>query len=138
MKRFLLAAVATAIATSAMAGGNFQQGGSGPLKVTSTLLAIKSPATNACPAKAKVKVWIYTNKAGPVQYMMIRHGQGAGMPQTVTAKKLNGKYVAEITQIITIHQKIDAQYRIAARGAGDYRFSNWAPLKANCTILLGG
>jgi hypothetical protein len=85
-----------------------------------------------------VKVWIYTNKAGPVQYMMIRHGQGAGTVQTATTQKANGKYVAEISRTITIHNKIDAQYRIAARGAGDYRFSNWVPLKANCTILLGG
>ena len=37
-----------------------------------------------------------------------------------------------------IENKIDAKYRIAARGAGDYSFSNWAPLKANCTIKLGG
>jgi hypothetical protein len=97
------------MATGAMAGGNFQQGGSGPLKVESATLAIKSPASNACPANAVVKAWIYTNKAGPVNYMMIRHGQGAGMPQTVMAKKVNGKYVAEISRTITIHQKIDAQ-----------------------------
>lgn len=138
MKAFILAAALAATATTAMAGGQFQAGGSGPLKVTSTLLAIKSPATNACPAEAKVKAWIYTTRAGPVQYMMIRHGQGAGTVQTATAKEVNGKYVAEISRVVTIHNKIDAQYRIAARGTGDFQFSNWAPLKANCTIPLGG
>jgi hypothetical protein len=94
MKKFILAAVFAAISTGAMAGGNFQQGGSGPFDVKSAMLAIKSPATNACPANAKLKAWIYTTKAGPVRYMMIRHGQGAGPIQTVMAKKINGKYVA--------------------------------------------
>ena len=138
MKKFILAAALAAISTGAMAGGNFQQGGSGPFDVKSTMLAIKSPATNACPANAKLKAWIYTTKAGPVRYMMIRHGQGAGPIQTVMAKKINGNYVAEISRTLSIHHKIDAKYRIAARGAGDYRFSNWVPLKANCTIPLGG
>jgi hypothetical protein len=138
MKRLILAAALAAISTGAMAGGNFQQGGSGPFDVKSAMLAIKSPATNACPANAKLKAWIYTTKAGPVRYMMIRHGQSAGPIQTVMAKKINGKYVAEISRTLSIHHKIDAKYRIAARGAGDYRFSNWVPLKVNCTIPLGG
>jgi hypothetical protein len=65
------------------------------------MLAIKSPATNACPANAKLKAWIYTTRAGPVTYMMIRHGQGAGTPKVVMAKKVGGKYVAEISQTLT-------------------------------------
>ena len=138
MKRIVLAGIAAAFATGASAGGNFQVGGSGPLQVESAMLAIKSPATNACPANATMKAWIYTNRAGPVTYMMIRHGQGAGTPKVIMAKKVNGKYVAEISRTLSIHHKIDAKYRIAARGAGDYRFSNWVPLKANCTIPLGG
>jgi hypothetical protein len=138
MKRIVIAGIAAAFATGASAGGNFQVGGSRPLQVESAMLAIKSPATNACPANAIMKAWIYTNKAGPVTYMMIRHGQGAGTPKVVMAKKVNGKYVAEISRTLSIHHKIDAKYRIAARGAVDYRFSNWVPLKANCTIPLGG
>lgn len=138
MKRFFLTLIATAAATSALAGGNFQQGGSGPLKVESAMLAIKSPIVNACPTNAKMKAWIYTNKAGPVSYMMIRHGQGAGPVQVVTAKKVNGKYVAEISRTLAIHNKIDAKYRIAAKGAGNYTLSNWVPLKAKCSIMLGG
>ncbi|MFZ2102827.1 MAG: hypothetical protein WAU86_19910 [Oricola sp.] len=138
MRRIALAAIAAVLTTGALAGGQFQQGGSGPLEVESAMLAIKSPATNACPANAKMKAWIYTNKAGPVSYMMIRHGQGAGPVKTVVAKKINGKFVAEISHVIVVQHKIDAQYRIAARGAGDYRFSDWVPLKANCTIQLGG
>jgi len=139
MKRIVLALLAAATATSAMAGGSFQSGGgTGPLNVESAMLAIKSPIVNVCPTEAKLKAWIYTNKAGPVTYMMIRHGQGAGAPKVIMAKKANGKYVAEISQTINIIQKIDAQYRIAARGAGDYQFSNWVPLKANCSIGLGG
>ena len=54
------------------------------------------------------------------------------------AKKVGGKYVAAITRTLSIHARIDTRYRIAARGAGDYRLSDWVPLKANCTIMLGG
>ena len=138
MKRLILAALAAVFATSAFAGGNFQVGGSGPLLVKSAMLAIKSPAINACPADAKMKAWIYTTKAGKISYMMIRHGQNAGPVQTAVAKKVGGKYVAEISRTFTIHQKIDAKYRIAARGQGDFKFSNWVPLKASCNIMLGG
>jgi len=134
MKRILLALLAAATATSAMAGiGDIQSGGgTGPLKVNSAMVAIKSPAGGLCPAQAKLKAWIYTNKAGPVTYMMIRHGQGASVPKVVNTKKVNGLYVAEISQTMVIETAIDTQYRIAAKGAGDYTLSNWAPLKANC------
>ena len=133
MKRILLALIAAATATSAMAGiGDIQSGGgTGPLKVKSAMVAIKSPS-GVCPAQAKLKAWIYTNKAGPVTYMMIRHGQGASVPQVVNTKKVNGLYVAEISQNMVIVNAIDTQYRIAAKGAGNYTLSNWAPLKANC------
>ncbi len=132
MKRFILAAMSAALTTTAWAGGNFQVGGTGPLLVNSAMLAIKSPAGPGCPANAKMKGWIYTTKAGKISYMMIRHGQGAGTVKTVTAKKVNGKFVAEISKNFVIHNSIDAKYRIAARGAGGYKFSNWVPLKANC------
>ncbi len=133
MKRLMLAAAAATIATGAMANTlDLQVGGSGPLKVTSAMMAIQSPATNACPTDAKMKAWIYTNKAGPVSYMIIRHGQGVGAVKTATTKKVNGLYVAEISNTFAVHHSIDAQYRIAARAAGDYVLSNWAPLNANC------
>ena len=133
MKRILLALLATATATSAMAGiGDIQNGGgTGPLKVNSAMVAIKSP-TGVCPAQAKLKAWIYTNKAGPVTYMMIKHGEGASVPQVVNTKKVNGLYVAEISQTMVVDNAIDTQFRIAAKGAGNYTLSNWAPLKANC------
>lgn len=133
MKKLVLAAVAATLATGATANAlDLQVGGSGPLKVTSTMMAIQSPDTEACPAQAKMKAWIYTNKAGPVSYMIIRHGQGAGAIKTASTKKVNGLYVAEISNTFPVHYMIDAQYRIAARAAGDYVMSNWAPLKANC------
>jgi hypothetical protein len=133
MKRILLALIATGIATSAMAGiGDIQSGGgTGPLKVKSAMVAIKSPS-GVCPAQAKLKAWIYTNKAGPVAYMMIKHGEGASVPQVVNTKKVNGLYVAEISQTMVVDNAIDTQFRIAAKGVGNYTLSNWAPLKANC------
>ena len=138
MKTLIATAALAVFATSALAGGNFQQGGSGPLNVNSVDLAIKSPASNACPADAAMAFWIYTNKPGTISYMTIREGVGAGPVQTAQATKVNGKYVAAISRTLSINAKIDTRYRIAARGAGDYRFSNWVPLRANCTIMLGG
>lgn len=136
MKKLVLAAIAATMATMTTGANantlDLQVGGSGPLKVTSTMMAIKSPDSNACPAQAMMKAWIYTNKAGPVSYMIIRHGQGAGAIKTANTKKVNGLYVAEISNTFPVHHTIDAQYRIAARAAGDYVMSNWAPLKANC------
>lgn len=132
MKQFALAAISALIATSALAGGQFQQGGSGPFLVKSAMLAIKSPAGAGCPATAMLKAWVYTTRGGTISYMMIRHGQGAGTVQTAVAKKVNGRFVAEISRNVVIHHSINAQYRIAARGIGDYKFSNWVPLTANC------
>ena len=133
MKRLFLAAAAAILATGATANAlDLQVGGSGPLNVTSAMMAIQSPDSNACPAQAKMKAWIYANKAGPVSYMIIRHGQSAGPVRTATTKKVNGLYVAEISNTFPVHATIDAQYRIAARGAGDYVMSNWAPLTADC------
>ncbi|WP_421856512.1 hypothetical protein [Oricola sp.] len=138
MKTLIATAALAVLATSAFAGGNFQQGGSGPLKVESVMIGIKSPASNACPANATAKFWIYTNKPGTVSYMTIREGVGASAVKTVQAKKVNGKYVAAVSQQMVIEKKINTRYRVAAKGAGDYMLSNWAPLKANCTIMLGG
>ncbi|MEZ5812373.1 MAG: hypothetical protein R3D45_13255 [Rhizobiaceae bacterium] len=130
MKRIALAAMAALIATGASAGGQFQVGGSGPLLVKSATLAIKVPVSLGCQGTAKMKAWIYTTKGGTISYMMIRHGQGAGAVQTAVAKKVGNKYVAEISRTLTIHHPIDAKYRIAAKGIGNYKFSNWVPLKA--------
>ncbi len=130
MKRILLAALTATIATTAWAGGDFQVGGSGPLLVKSVMMGIKSSNAGNCPANAQMKAWIYTTKAGKISYMTIRHGQGASSVKTVMAKKMGGKYVAEISKNMMINQPINAKYRIAAKGQGDFKFSNWVPLKA--------
>lgn len=130
MKKLVLAAIAATITTSAWAGGNFQVGGSGPLLVKSVMMGIKSANAGNCPANAQMKAWIYTTKSGPISYMIIRHGQGAGPVKTVQAKKYGNKYLAQITQNMNIVHPIDAKYRIAAKGQGDFKFSNWVPLKA--------
>ncbi|MEX0347519.1 MAG: hypothetical protein AB3N20_21530 [Rhizobiaceae bacterium] len=129
MKKLVLAALAATVTTSALAGGNFQVGGSGPLLVKSVVLAIKSPPALACPGNGQMKAWINTTKGGKITYMVIRHGQGAGPVKTVTAKKYGNKYAALISQNLAIHHPIDTKYRIAAKGQGDFKFSNWVPLK---------
>ena len=130
MKRILMTAMAAMITTTVSAGGNFQVGGTGPLLVKSIALGIKSPQSLACPPNAPMQAWIYTTKAGKISYMIIRHGQGAGQVKTVNAQKYGSKYVAQISGLVPMPVGVDAKYRIAAKGIGDYKFSNWVPLKA--------
>ncbi|MFN0265078.1 hypothetical protein ACKTEK_14510 [Tepidamorphus sp. 3E244] len=131
------AALTLAVATPALAGNKLVTPQDGAFKVEKAQLAIKSPNVNACPANAKVAGWIFTNKPGPVTYMMVRKGGQVGAPKTITAKKGPAGYVASFSQTIQIHQAIDAEYRILVSHSGGV-VSNWAPLKASCKIPLGG
>lgn len=109
------------------------------MKVMNVTLAIKSPATNTCPETGKLKAWIKTNKAGPVDYFFAREGQGPGGMKTANAQKTGNGYVLTISQDLGIHQAIDTKYRLFAKGAdGKYQKSMWVPLKATCKIGLGG
>jgi hypothetical protein len=109
-----------------------------PFKVIGALLAIKSPATNACPAQAKIAGWITTNKPGPVSYMIAKEGGGVSGPFTVNAVKTANGATASFSRNLEIHQAIDTKYRMLVPNATGNVMSNWVPLKASCKIQLGG
>lgn len=134
---FAAAALSLAIATPAIAGPKLAPPQNAPFKVEKAQLAIKSPGVNACPTHAKISGWIFTNKPGPVTYMIVRRGGQVGAPRTITAVKGAGGYIASFTRTFEIHNAIDAQYRILVSNSGGV-VSNWAPLKASCKIKLGG
>lgn len=136
--------VATAVLT-AMTGLNMAQAGNvkapteAKMKVTNVTLAIKSPASNACPSAGKMKAWIKTNKPGQVSYFFARQGQNPSPIKIANAVKMGNNYMVELEQNLSIHHAIDTKYRLFAKGMnGQYAKSMWVPLKANCTIGLGG
>lgn len=142
MKKTIL--VATTVLTALM-GLNIAQAGDikapteAKMKVTNVTLAIKSPAANVCPSQGKMKAWIKTNKPGQVSYFFARQGQNPSPIKVVNAVKMGGNYMVELEQNLSIHHAIDTKYRLFAKGAnGQYAKSMWVPLKANCTIGLGG
>lgn len=109
------------------------------MKVMDVTLAIKSPKTNTCPETGKLKAWIKTSKAGPVDYFFAREGGAPGSLKTANVKKTSNGYMLILSQDLGIHQAIDTKYRLFAKGAnGQYKKSMWVPLKATCKIGLGG
>jgi len=131
----VIAGVATAGVATAQ---NFKAPGEAPFKATSAMMAIKSPATTACPAQAKMAGWIMTNKPGTVSYMIARKGGGVSGPFQAEAVPSATGAMATITRNMEIVSAIDAEYRILVADGTGKVMSNWAPLKASCKIGLGG
>ncbi|MDA4848103.1 hypothetical protein [Hoeflea poritis] len=139
MKATFFAAIAfAAVAAAGSAQAlDLQEGGSPKLKVTKLQMGIKSPATNACPANAQLKAWVFTNKAGSVPIYIARNGGTVSGPYMVQTKATgNGTFMGVYSRTLQIHQPIDAQYRASA--PQHKKLSNWVPLKASCKIGLGG
>ena len=131
----MLALIAAASAANAQ---NLKAPTEPGFKAVSALLAIKSPATNACPAQAKMTGWIMTNKPGTVSYMIAKKGGGVSGPYQANAVPSAKGAMATFSRNLMIHQAFNAEYRIlVADGAGNV-LSNWAPMKASCKIQLGG
>ncbi|MEO1703036.1 MAG: hypothetical protein AAFR71_13390 [Pseudomonadota bacterium] len=133
----LAALAALALSTPAHAVNDLAPATEGKMKVKSAQLGIKSPASNVCPAQATVTGWIFTTKPGTVNYMLIRKGGSVSGPFAVEAKKAASGYMAQFSRSLNIVTSINAEYRIAVSNSGGV-VSNWAPLKANCSIGLGG
>jgi len=111
----------------------------GPTIATKAQLGIKNPITNACPAKAKLAIWIFTNKPGPVNYMIAKKGGAVSGPYTIQSKKgANGLSMASFTKTYNIHQPFNAQYRVLVSGTNGKVMSNWVTMRASCKIMLGG
>lgn len=133
-----MAIVAMALPAASAFAGNFQNPGPEAFKATGAMMAIKSPATNACPAAAKMTGWIMTNKPGSVSYMIARKGGGVSGPYQVNAVPSAQGAMATISRNMEIHQPVNAEYRILVADGTGQVMSNWAPLKASCKIQLGG
>lgn len=137
MKTALIAAAALATIAGSAQALDIQQGGQLTLKVTKLQMGIKSPATNTCPADAKLTAWVFTNKAGSVPIYIARDGGGVAGPYMVETKATgNGAFMGTYSRTLSIHQPIDTQYRASAPNFS--QLSNWVPLKASCKIGLGG
>lgn len=133
----ILTAAAIALSAPAFAGQKLAAPQDAPLTVKSAQFAIKSPASNACPAPAKSTGWIFTSKPGSVSYMIARKGGGVAGPFTAQAIKTATGGMATISRNFEVKSAIDTEYRILVAGSGGV-VSNWAPLKASCKIKLGG
>lgn len=132
-------AVTGVAASAAMAASqNLAAPQAAPMKPTKAQLAIKSPAVNACPAQAKMAGWIMTSKPGKISYMIAKKGGGVSGPYEAEAVKSAAGAMASFSRNLTIHQAIDAEYRILVASPYGNVMSNWAPLRASCKIKLGG
>jgi copper(I)-binding protein len=132
-------ALAALVASSSFAAAQkLVAPGQEPFKAASAMLAIKSPSVNACPAQAKVTGWIMTNKPGAVSYMIARKGGGVSGPHQAQAVPSAKGAMATFSRTMTIHNAIDAEYRILVADGTGKVMSNWAPLRASCKIKLGG
>ncbi len=129
------------LATSAVpaAAGKFVAPGNSPLKATKVQLGIINPNTNTCPTKATMSIWIFTNKPGPISYMIAKKGGNVSGPFTLQSKKgNNGISMAAFTKKYEMHQSFNAEYRVLIPQKSGNLMSNWVRMKASCKILLGG
>ena len=113
-------------------GGKLTPGNTTKLKVKSVQIGITPPSGDDCPATATMGIWIKTNKAGPVTFMVARKGQNVSAPMTINAVKgSGGVYMATYMKNMTIASSIDAQYRaLVADGKGTV--SNWSRIQFSC------
>src|SRR5512145_2625736 len=109
---FSVLGFALAIPMGIAAAQNFKAPQQPEFKALSALMAIKSPASNACPAQAKMVGWIKTNRPGTVLYMVARKGGAVSGPFKATAVEAASGAMATISRDMQIHQPIDAEYRI--------------------------
>lgn len=132
-------AVSAAMGLTAQAQAfDLKKGTGAKLKVTKIQMGIKSPKTNACPANASMKIWVFSNKAGKVPvYIAKAGGTSVAGPYMVNTKATgNGTFMGTYSKTLKIHQPINAKYRASAPNFK--KLSNWVPLKATCKIKLGG
>ena len=118
------------LATSAQAL-DFKVGGAPKLKAVSAQLGIISPANNVCPGNAQLTAWIFTNKPGTVDIMIVKKGGNVAGPYSVTTvAAANGRAMGTYSKLLNIVQPIDAEYKVVIGGSTVP--SNWVPLTAEC------
>lgn len=131
LKSGLVALVALAAATGGAQALDLKAGGAGKLTVTKAQLGIIPPSTGICPAGAKLTAWVFTNKPGTVQIMLVRgDGQVTGPYPVTTVAGSGGVVVGSYKTKKKIIKPIDTQYRVVV--AGSDVGSNWVPLTYGC------
>lgn len=129
MKLVAATLLTLAAGSSAVHAFDFQSGGQPKFKATKAQLGIVSPANGACPVNAKVTGWVFSNKPGTVDVMLVRKGGGVFGPYKVTTKEGSGGVVmGTMTTGFAIDAPTNAEYRIVV--AGGVVASSWVPLRA--------
>jgi hypothetical protein len=104
----------------------------------SARLAIKSPKTNLCPAKAEFSGWIHMNRPGPVSYTLVaRNGDIKGpfrIDATQNLQSVQG-VMANFENTVIITEAVDTQYRVEiASENGNKIESDWVELRSRCSF----
>ena len=132
MKSLLTTTLALALAamTLTTAASAFDLKGSGQVKLkpTKAQLGIISPADGVCPGAAKVTAWIFTNKPGKIDFMLVRQSGGVLGPYSVNTVAGPGGNIGTVQTGFMIDAPTDTAYRIVI--AGTDVTSNWVPLTA--------
>jgi hypothetical protein len=122
----LLAVAATATGANAF---DLKGGGQVKLKPTKAQLGIQSPADGVCPGNAKVTAWVFTNKPGTINIMLVNQKGGVFGPYPVkTSEGSGGIVMGTLNTGFAIDAPTDTKYRIVI--AGTPVVSNWVPLTA--------
>lgn len=131
LKVGIAALFATVCAITAANALDLKDGGAPKLKPTKAQLGIISPPDNICPGAAKLTAWVFTNKPGTVDILIVRdNGQVTGPFAVTTHKGAGGMVLGSYEKAMNIVWPIDAKYRVVV--AGTDVASNWVPLTAEC------
>ncbi len=127
LKSGLALALAFAAVTTAASALDLKAGGQVKLKTTKVQLGIISP--DNCPGKGTLQAWVFTNKPGTVNIMIVEKGGDVAGPYQVTTVSGSGSTVlGSYKQNLMISQPIDSEYRVVVVGSDLH--SNWVPLTA--------
>ena len=131
LKTALAALLAFGTLATAAQAFDIKAGGEPKLKALTAQLGIVSPANNVCPGNAKLTAWIFTNKPGTIDIMIVKKGGSVAGPYAVTTvAAANGKAMGTYSKNLNIVQPIDAEYKVVI--GGSTVASNWVPLTAEC------
>ena len=125
-----LATIAALAATATAANAiELKGGGQVKLRPTKAQLGIQSPAHGVCPGNAKVTAWVFTNKPGTIDIMLVNQQGGVYGPYPVkTAEGSGGVIMGTLNTGFAIDAPTNTKYRIVI--AGTPVVSNWVPLTA--------
>ena len=127
LKTGLALALALATVTTAAQAFDLKGGGQVKLKTTNVQLGVISP--DNCPGKGTIQAWVFTNKPGTVNIMIVEKGGDVAGPYAVTTVEGSGGVVlGTYKQNLMIHNPIDEEYRVVVVGSDLH--SNWVPLTA--------